>query len=78
MGFNLRNILITTQDLLSNRGNANIPEGFEEITEAMSERLADQIPELLKRIDYLKNNKSISQSNIIEVQKWIDKKIMSC
>ena len=78
MGFNLRNILITTQDLLSNRGNANISEGFEEITEAMSERLADQIPELLKRIDYLKNNKSISQSNIIEVQKWIDKKIMSC
>lgn len=74
MGFSLRNILITTQDLLSNRGNANIPEGFEEITEAMSERLADQIPELLKRIDYLKNNKSISQSNIIEVQKWIDKK----
>lgn len=74
MGFSLRNILITAQDLLSNRDNANIPEGFEEITEAMSERLADQIPELLKRIDYLQKNKILLQSDKIEIQKWIENK----
>ncbi len=72
MGFSLRNILITTQDSLSNRENANIPEGFEEITEAMSESLADQIPKLLKRIDYLQKNKNLSQNNKIEIQNWID------
>lgn len=74
MGFSLRKILITTQDLLLNRDNVNIPEGFEEITEAMSESLADQIPELLKRIDYLQKNKNLSQNNKIEIQRWIDKK----
>jgi hypothetical protein len=72
VGFSLRNILITTQDSLSNRENANIPEGFEEITEAMSESLADQIPKLLKRIDYLQKNKNLSQNNKIEIQNWID------
>ncbi len=72
MGFSLRNILITTQDSLSNREKANIPEGFEEITEAMSESLADQIPKLLKRIDYLQKNKNLSQNNKIEIQNWID------
>lgn len=74
MGFTLRNIRITSQDLLSNRDNANISEGFEEITEAMSESLADQVPELLKRIDYLRKNKKLSQNNKIEIQRWIDKK----
>jgi hypothetical protein len=72
VGFSLRNILITTQDSLSNREKANIPEGFEEITEAMSESLADQIPKLLKRIDYLQKNKNLSQNNKIEIQNWID------
>jgi hypothetical protein len=50
-----------------------MPEEFEEITEAMAEKLTDQIPELLKKIDALQKNKSASRYHKIELQKWIDK-----
>ena len=50
-----------------------VSESFEEITEAMAERLAWQIPAFLKRIDILQKNKITPQSHKVEMQKWIDK-----
>lgn len=74
MALNLKNLRIKTQALLLTRENANIPEGFEEITEAMAERLTDQIPAFIKRIDSLRGNTGASQHHKIELQKWIDNK----
>lgn len=72
MGFSLRNKRIKTQEILSSRNSTNIPAGFVEITEAMAERLANQVPELLRRFDSLQKNKNASQYHKIELQKWID------
>ena len=69
-----KNISFKTQESLSKRDTSDIPEVFGEITEAMAERLADQIPELLKKIDYLQKNKNLSQKDKNELQKWVDKK----
>jgi hypothetical protein len=74
VALNLKNLRIKTQALLSTRENTNISEGFEEITEAMAERLTDQIPELIKGIDSLQENTGASQYHKIELQKWIDNK----
>lgn len=69
-----KNISFKTQESLSKRNGSDINEVYGEITEVMAERLADQIPELLKRIDYLRKNKNLSQKDKNELQKWIDKK----
>ena len=74
MALNLKNLRIKTQALLSTRENTNIPEGFEETTEAMAESLTDQIPEFIKRVDSLQKNISASHYHKIELQKWIDNK----
>lgn len=74
MGFSLRNKRIKTQVLLSSRNSTNVPAVFIEMTEAMAERLADQVPELLRRIDGLQKSKSASQYHKIELQRWIDNK----
>ena len=74
MVLNLKNLRIKTQALLSTRENTDMPEGFEEITEAMAEKLTDQIPEFIKRVDSLHENTSASHYHKIELQKWIDNK----
>jgi len=74
MGFSLRNKHNKTQVLLSSRNSTNVPAVFIEMTEAMAERLADQVPELLRRIDGLQKSKSASQYHKIELQRWIDNK----
>jgi hypothetical protein len=73
MGLSLKNLLIKTPGLFSTRENTTMPEGFEEITEAMAERLADRVPKLLKGLDALQKKTGVSQHHTIELQKWVDK-----
>ena len=73
MGFSLKNLRFNAYNMFLDKKNMVVPESFEEITEAMAEKLAHQIPVLLRSIDILQKNKIPPQSLKLETEKWIDR-----
>ena len=73
LGISLKNLLTKAPGLFSTRENTRVPEEFEVITEAMSERLAERVPKLLKGLEALQKKTRASQRHKIELQKWVDK-----
>jgi len=73
VGFSLKNLRFNAYNMFLDKKNMVVPESFEEITEAMAEKLAHQIPVLLRSIDILQKNKIPPQSLKLETEKWIDR-----
>jgi hypothetical protein len=73
MGLSIKHLSLISLGPRSDTDNPNISPGFEEVTEAMAERLADRTPKLLKGLDALQKKARTSQRDVTKLRIWADK-----
>jgi hypothetical protein len=73
MGLSIKHLSLISLSPRSDTDNPNISPGFEEVTEAMAERLADRTPKLLKGLDALQKKARTSQRDVTKLRTWVDK-----
>jgi hypothetical protein len=73
MGLSIKHLSLISLGPRSDTDNPTISPGFEEVTEAMAERLADRTPKLLKGLDALQKKARTSQRDVTKLRAWVDK-----
>jgi len=73
VGLSLRNLRLKTRGVTATGEEGVTPDGHEEITEAMAERLAERTPRLIKGTEALKKASEGSPHHRMALQKWVDK-----
>jgi len=73
MGLSIKHLSLISSGPRSDTDNPTISPGFEELIEAMAERLADRTPKLLKGLDALQKKARTSQHDVTKLQAWVDK-----
>jgi len=73
MPFSLKSVLMNPAGLCQGRESSNISGSYEEVTEAMAERLASRAPKLLRGLNILEERNRDPRRHTMELQKWLDK-----